>query len=331
MTWQSDAPVDGRLPAVDVSAPRAVFCPFPARISPHAARGQRYAVAWATRHGLLPTQRERAAFARARFATLMARAYPEASQADLCLAVCWLTVTFMLDDHLETALGRDPAGQREVADQILGYLDGDRLPDALGLPLAGALDDVWIRTRLRAGAGWRGRLVGHIAEYLAANEWEAENRRRGRVPPLGEYVRMRRQSAATAMFFDLAEALGGHEPATDPDAEAGLALLRRCADNVVAWFNDLVSWPKEAARGDPHNLVLVVHHQLRMPLADAVGYVIDRHDREVRSFVAAGREFSYRRPDRRRLVTGLEHWIRANVDWSRESGRYAAPDDPSAI
>jgi hypothetical protein len=329
MTWRGDVPVDGRLPVVDISSIPAVFCPFPPRVSPHAAWVQRYSVAWATRHGFLPTPRDQSAFARARFASLMARAYPDASQADLCLAVCWLTFTFMLDDHLETVLGREPERQRALAAQILGYLRGGRVPDDLDQPLASALDDVWIRTRLRAGAGWRERLIGHVAEYLAANEWEAGNRSQGRFPPIGEYVRMRRQSAATAMFFDLAEALGGHEPETDPYAEAGLALLRRYADNVVAWFNDLVSWPKEAARGDPHNLVLIVHHELRMSLAEAVDYVVSRHDREVRSFVAAAREFS-RRPDVSRLVRGLEHWIRANVDWSRESGRYA-PLEPSSI
>lgn len=330
MTWRGEVPVDSRLPTVDVSTAPTVFCPFPARVSPHAAWVQRYAVAWATRQGFLPTPRDQAAFARARFASLMARAYPDASQADLCLAVCWLTFTFMLDDHLESALGRDPERQRALAGQILGYLRGGRVPGDLPPPLASALDDVWIRTRLRAGARWRERLIGHIAEYLVANEWEAGNRRRARIPPIGEYVRMRRRSAATAMFFDLAEALGGHEPVTDPYAEAGLVLLRQYADNVVAWFNDLVSWPKEAARGDPHNLVLIVHHERRMSLADAVGYVIARHDREVRSFVAAAREFGHGRPEVQRLVTGLEHWIRANVDWSRESGRYAAPE-PSSI
>src|SRR5919199_1168158 len=96
----------------------AVFCPFPPRVSPHAAAVHRYAVAWATRHGFLPTSREQSAFAQARFATLMARAYPDASYADLCLAVSWLTVTFILDDYLETTLGRAPDIQRELAEEI---------------------------------------------------------------------------------------------------------------------------------------------------------------------------------------------------------------------
>src|SRR3954471_7842675 len=101
--------VVGAEPATTVPA---VFCPFPARVSPHLPSVHRYAIAWATRHRLLRTPGERATFARARFAALMARAYPDASYPDLCLAVSWLTVTFNLDDHLETTLGRTPDTQR---------------------------------------------------------------------------------------------------------------------------------------------------------------------------------------------------------------------------
>jgi hypothetical protein len=310
--------------SLTVTAP-AVFCPFLPRISPDALRVQRYADDWATRHGFLPTERDRVAFNRARFAYLMARAYPDASYSDLCLAVSWLTFTFMLDDHLETALGRAPDRQQRLADQMIEYLGGGRAPLALSGPLAGALADVWGRTRARTGPAWRERFVGHVAQYLAANAWEADNRSRDRVPSVTEYVRMRRHTAATAMFFDLAEALADLESMDDHATEAWLALLRLHADNVVAWFNDLVSWPKEAAEGDRHNLVLVVQQELRLPVADAVRHVTDRHDREVRAFVAVS-DAVPARPQARRAAAGLEYWIRANVDWSRETGRYAPTD-----
>jgi hypothetical protein len=272
---------------------------------------------------LLPTARERATFARARFAGLMARAYPDATLADLCLAVSWLIFAFMLDDHLEIAVGRSPRDQRALADDVLGYLRHGAPPVTLGDPLTGALVDVWTRTRARTGPGWQTRFVPHVAEYLAANAWEADNRRRGRIPPVAEYTRMRRHSAATAMFFDLAEVLGKAEPVSSRYGQAGLALLRRHADNVVAWFNDLVSWPKEAAAGDPHNLVLVVRHELGLSLVEAIRHVVDRHDGEVRAFIAAGAMFRRQQPEMHGMIDALEHWMRANVDWSRESGRYA--------
>jgi hypothetical protein len=44
--------------------------------------------------------------------------------------------------------------------------------------------------------------------------------------------------------------LGHPSGSTWPPTRGLLLLLRLHADNVVAWFNDLMSWPKEAAGGD---------------------------------------------------------------------------------
>jgi hypothetical protein len=314
----------------------AVFCPFSPRISPHVAEVQRYAVEWAVRHRLLTDLPARAAFARARFAHLIARAYPDAGYADLCLAVAWLTFTFQLDDYFETTLGMRPGHQREAGAVLLSYLLADdpvldgtaltaALTAALGRPLAGGLTDIWSRTTARTGARWRSRFVGHIGQYLAANAWEADNRAAGQVPGIEEYLQMRRHSAATAQFFDLIEVFGGAELSAELSADPQLRALRRSADNVVAWFNDLVSWPKERAIGDPHNLVLVVQRQERLSTAAAIRRVVARHDEEVRRFVAVRAQL---RPAVRAapgvewLVTGLTQWIRGNVDWSAESGRY---------
>ena len=54
----------------------AVLCPFTPRLSPHVDLVQRWSLHWATQHGLLDRPGARAAFARARFANLMARTYP---------------------------------------------------------------------------------------------------------------------------------------------------------------------------------------------------------------------------------------------------------------
>jgi hypothetical protein len=137
---------------------------------------------------------------------------------------------------------------------------------------------------------------------------------------------MRRHTAATALFFDLIEVFGDAELPPAAAAHPALACLRRRADNAVAWFNDLVSWRKELAAGDPHNLVLVVRDQTGAGLARAVGTVAAWHDAEVRAFRRVGSVLEpalLAQPGVRALVDGLAHWLRANVDWSAESGRYA--------
>jgi hypothetical protein len=308
--------------------PPAVFCPFVPRISPYVAELQRFVVEWAARHRFLADSASRARFAGARYASLIARAYPNAEYTDLCLAVAWLAFTFELDDELEGTAGFE---QRKVATDIAGYLRAGVVPSwRLAGALAGALVDVWRRTIVRTGAGWRDRFVDHVCEYLEANAWEADNRTAGRAPGVDEYLTMRRYSAATAMFFDLIEVFGDLS-CSGASGSAALA-LRRHADNAVAWFNDLVSWPNELTRGDPHNLVLVLHREYRLPLAGAVELAVAWHDREVRAFVEARSALGPAVTPAVALATaevvapiadGLAYWIRANVDWSAESGRYA--------
>jgi hypothetical protein len=312
-----------------------VFCPFPPRCSPHVDELTRFAMWWATRHGFLADSERTGAFARSRFARLVARVYPDASLPDLYLAMCCLTLVVMLDDHLETVLGHEPVRQRRAAAEMVAFLKdpppGDRWPAprvltrSLGRPLAGAVADVWALVTARTDPAWQERFVAHVAAYLEANAWEADNRRTGRTPTMDEYARMRRDSSATELFFDLVEALAP-EPLT-PEALAGAngavtRTLRGHAHHAVAWFNDLVSWRKELQAGDRHNLVLVVRHELRLSLPDAVRYVVECHDAQVHAFVAT-RAMLGPEPGVQALADGLAHWIRGNVDWSRETGRYA--------
>ncbi|HLL68525.1 MAG TPA: hypothetical protein VK453_22835 [Micromonosporaceae bacterium] len=307
----------------------AVLSPFRPRLSPHVTELERSAVEWATRQGLIAGPAIRR-YARARFARLIARTYPDAPPTALSLATAWLTTVFALDDHLETALGRDPARQREIRALLLDHLGGavtvEPLAAAVGAPLSRALAVVWARTAAAAGPAWRERFRTHLADYLAGNVWEAENRATGRVPGVPEYLRMRRSTAATAIFFDLIEVFGGVELTPAAAADPAVLALRRHADNVVAWFNDLVSWPKELARGDVHNLVLVLARNTGVALPEAVRTVVAWHDAEVTEFLRA----RHRLPAALRatagvepMVAGLTYWIRGNVDWSRESGRYA--------
>jgi hypothetical protein len=323
-----------------------VFCPFPPSCSQHLDDLTRFAMWWAARHGFLDDTAKTGAFARSRFASLVARVYPDASLPDLYLAMCCLTLVVMLDDHLETVLGAEPEGQRQAGAEVLAFLrqpprDRQRplgqpwpvpsvLTSSLGRPLAGAITDVWTRISARTTPTWRERFIEDVAAYLAANVWEAENRRADRTPTVDEYVRMRRHSSATGLFFDLVEALGDISLAPHSLADPQVRALREHARNAVAWFNDLVSWRKEMLVGDRHNLVLVVRHQFSLPLPDALRMVVERHDEQVRAFVAVRAALTAapeREPGVRALADGLAHWIRGNVDWSRATGRYSGAVD----
>jgi hypothetical protein len=329
-----------------VAAPRvpmpSVFCPFPPQIAPTVADVHRYAVQWATRHRLLDSPRARGHYAAAKFANLMARCYPAASLEDLCLATGWLTMLFHLDDFLESALGREPKRMRPALRRLLSALrdapDGRVAPgalphDELGRPVCDALTDVWRRTAPRVSPLWQARFLGHIGDYLEGNIWEAANRAAPRVPSVGEYRTMRRHSAATAMFFDLIEPFRSVELPPSVLADATFLALRRAADNAVAWFNDLASWPKEAAAGEVHNLVLVLSHHHRLTVEDAVYQAVVDHDAEVHTFVTLRDQLDAtpvgKHPAVQAVVTDIAHWIRGNIDWSQESARYSIETIPT--
>lgn len=306
----------------------AVLCPFVPRLSPHVDLVQRWSLHWATRHGLLDRPGARAAFARARFANLMARTYPDASPADLRLATAWLITVFALDDRLERAGG--PAETRRLVAEAGEVItsDGDGGGDSAGLR---ALSEVWRRTLPRVGPAWRARFVGHVGDYLEATVWEAGNRAANRPPPVDEYRTMRFRTAAIDMFFDLIEPMHGVELTADVFADPDFAQMRRSAGMITAIFNDLVSWPKEEAAGDHHNIVLALRHERHLPVEAAVRVAVAEHDTLVGDFVAARERFAAgplaADPAVAAVAGDFAHWIRGNVDWSMESGRYTLSDD----
>jgi hypothetical protein len=318
----------------------AVFCPLLPKISPHAGEVQRSAVHWATRHGLLERPGAQRAFAGAKFANLMARAHPSARVAELALATDWLTVIFALDDLLETGLVVEPARMRAGNEALLAWLstgEADRMHkvrEAFGRPIAAAIADAWRRTLPRTGPAWRARFAEHVGEYLHGTVWESGNRAQGRLPSVAEYLAMRRHSAATEMFFDLIEPVHGVELPAEVVADPRYDAVRRTAGTVIGLFNDLISWRKEMAVGDRHNIVFIVGEERDLPLSAAVGAAVAEHDAQVAAFLAA-RDALERAcgapgaadPAVRIGLADIGHWLRGNLDWSLESGRYAADLD----
>jgi 5-epi-alpha-selinene synthase len=308
----------------------AVFCPLLPRISPHADEVQRCGLHWATRHGLLERPGAQAAFAGARFANLMSRAHPTAGIAEVALATDWLIAIFALDDLLETALVAEPDRMRAGIEDLLTRLRADKAPGSVyfGRPIAASLADVWRRTTPRVSDEWRARFVEHIADYLHGTVWESGNRARNTLPTVAEHLAMRRHSAATEMFFDLIEPVHGIELPAGVLADEHFRSLRRHAGTVIGLYNDLISWRKEMAVGDLHNIVFIVGRELGLAPADSIGAAVAEHDKQMAAFLAARDALALgpwgADPTVRTAAADVAHWVRGNLDWSFESGRYPA-------
>lgn len=299
---------------MDVVLPH-LYCPFASRISPHAEALEATNLAWLDLLRLVPSVR---VVERAQFGRLAARAYPDASLDTLAIAAAWATWLFLRDDQCdEGGISSDPAAMRALADHQIDVLAGQRTSrgdDALTT----ALVDLRERMRVRGGGKWMARFLANVQDYFDAGVWEAENRAHRRVPDVNTYVRLRDMTGAVRTCFDIFELAEG-PLAIEARSDTRVLRLMTLANRAICWSNDLFSIHKELAHGDVHNLAIVLQRETNVSLQDAVGAAARMHDDVIRLFEHHADLVS---PAYRPFVDALEGWIRANLDWSIETGRY---------
>jgi hypothetical protein len=193
-------------------------------------------------------------------------------------------------------------------------------------PHATALANLRARITRLGGRERLGRFVGPLVDYFDACVWEAENRARGRIPAMPEYIAMRRHTGGVLTCLAIADVIDGIRPSLADQQDPRVRRLIEIANDAICWSNDIFSAEKEMLQGDVHNLVLVVRHVRGCELEAAIEHVAHMHDEIIREFEVLETGLN---PDQRlrRFVDALKTWVRANLDWSIESGRYA----PSSV
>ncbi len=312
----------------------ALYCPIPSAIHPQVAAIQHHSLQWVRDFGLIAGDVAAERFAAAKFGWLAARAYPWTGLAEAAIVVDWNVWLFLLDDQCdEGGIGSDPAGLRAYCAALSAILrDPDAAPGAE--PLARALRDVWGRMRARSAPDWQARFLKDADEYFAACVWEATNRAEGITPTVEEYIYYRPLTGALITDVDLIELTEHLNLPEDARLHPVVQALTAMANNVVCWSNDIISLEKEMRRGDVHNLVLAIRQRDQCSLPDAVARAAAMHDTEVRRFLATEAELPAFTPavtaDLRRYVAVLRAWMRGNLDWATDSGRYRPPAEVAA-
>jgi hypothetical protein len=96
--------------------------------------------------------------------------------------------------------------------------------------------------------------------------------------------------------------------------------------NIVCWSNDIISLEKERQSGDMHNLVIAVRHERHCSWQEAVDCVAEMHNAEVQKFVQLAQRLPRFDADidaeLARYVGILRAWMRGNLDWAFDTGRY---------
>lgn len=278
---------------------------------------------------LLPDAASRRKFLAMDFQRLGALAYPFASVAAATLATNWLVWLFAWDDDCDrTPMGRDPAEMRRRFSQYLDVFHRRPLPASVP-PLVLALDHLVSRMFVAAGASWLAGFTRLVEDYFDSCLWESENRQRGEAPSLEEYLERRLTSGAVYTVFELFAMTSNTDLPAEVCKTPAMAELSRAANNIICWSNDLFSFKKEVARGDVHNLVILLMESRGLGAHQAMLAAADIHDQEIARYLVLESRLPAYGDQRDAQIASycrqLRAWIAANYEWSLGTYRYHAP------
>lgn len=300
-----------------------LFCPFPAAMSPHAAVVDRQVIEW-VRRWYRPDTLGYDQLSALHLGLLAARTHPTATCEALQLVTDWCAWLFLHDDFCdESLLSSQPDRLAAWHERLIAIMhDAPANIPATGL-IAG-FSDVWGRTTNNAPQAWIARFRASMVSFFAASSWEATNRQQGQAPDVSTYMLQRPFTSGMYMYIDLIDPM--YDFTFAPAVLAHLQHLREHTARAACWVNDIISCPKELARGDQHNLVIALMDRGALSPADAMRQAAAIHDREVRAFLMAEAQLPIwddaTHSEVQRYCAILRAYMRGNLDWTSQAARY---------
>lgn len=301
------------------------ICPISAQINPHVEELQQRTIAWADRFQLLPDARAYQRFQAGKFWILVARCYPNAAIDDLAIVAYWDTWGFYLDDITDDGpMGRNPQQLAPIFADLLTILRGGSVQDRT--PLFLSFGEVCDLIKAQTTPQWQAHFVETMTDCFSAYLWEATNRANGAIPTIQSFIPNRRLTSGLPSHLDLAD-ITEHivlEPSVLQHPQ--VLELTTLANDSICLANDVFSLAKEQDSQDFHNMVMLVAYYDHCSIQSATEQVVEMHNAKVRSYLALEEQL----PDFGATVNGelkkyvgiLRSWMRGNLDWSQDTGRY---------
>ncbi|TFK49130.1 terpenoid synthase [Heliocybe sulcata] len=296
-------------------------CDFPLRSNDHCARASKESEEWFLRGANLNKHR-RAAFLALKAGSLTSTCYPHAPYHELRVCCDFMNYLFHLDDLMDDMKNSSTWSLR---DEVIGVL---REPDMYksSSRVGRMTKDFWVRLSASATFGVESRFIKTFDAFFKAVTQQALDRQKGRIPDLESYIIMRRDTSGCRPCWALIE-YANHLAIPDEVMEHPLLVsLGDAANDLVTWSNDIFSYNAEQARGDTHNMIVVVMQQKRMSLQDAVDFVGSMCRQSIDRFIDDRAQLPSWGPGIddavARYVQGLADWIVGSLHWSFDSGRY---------
>ncbi|MBK8257295.1 MAG: hypothetical protein IPK82_32050 [Polyangiaceae bacterium] len=302
--------------------------------NPNAAAIEAQALMLAQKFGLV-TPQNRNRFAA--FNSIVGYTYPTADIERGLANAQWSNWLFFFDDMHDEDLERcrDIARVERSMDHYLDLLLNGGFSRAK-TPLDDLTVDLHERLRAFGGDEWLKRFCASAASYLKLGVLKAvANWARNSMPNLDGYLIQREHDSSMHACIDMIEIAEGIRISDEVRELPAMSRARRACATTVAYFNDIVSYPKEVliAR-NPNNLIHVLISDQKLNLYQAILFAVDVVNQCTMDLLTAEEELkqipSANTPEVEAYLRGMKHWQRGNIEWSLEGERYASPWSPIA-
>lgn len=291
---------------------------------------------WPQSYGLLDGKAAVRRHAGARYADLAARFYPDAAGDDLDLGVDLMSWFFLFDDLFGGPEGEDPTRARALVESVAQVLRRPAAPS--DVPVVRAFSDLWRRSCDGMSPQWRRSTQRSTGAPISPGT--SPRRYTGSAtscPRSRNICCCAGRTIGVYPTVDLAERIGRFEVPEHVYADNVPKAIRHVAAEVDTIHNDLCSVEKEEARGEIHNLLLILESgdgaRVPRPLRRCAMFR-SRTERflvleaELPALCDSLRLTEAQRVSVRRLADSLRAVMRGDYDWAEQSGRYANENIP---
>jgi len=300
--------------------------PCSRHVNPHYAELKEESDTWI--EGLKPFDNPKLlkAYLRCDFPLLAALCYPRMNRDGLRTACDMVNLFFTFDEFTDVA---DDETAQKLGDIVLDALHNPRKPRPEGESAVGEVArQFWDRLSAKASKTYLTRALPLWEKYVHATIQEAKDRNPGYIRDIDSFMELRRHTAGGAicaalnfLFTDI------------PDEILDHPTMRRLTElfvDVLIHENDIVSYQKEDAADEPHNMLTVYMHASKVSLQEAIDWSETEIDRCVEEFVQLQKQHFWNDPALDEVVggyiLGLGEVVKGHNSWAFERERYFGKD-----
>ncbi|KAK7060709.1 Anterior gradient protein 3 [Paramarasmius palmivorus] len=308
-------------------------CTFPLVYHPNGDAVAAQSVRWLDTSCHLLTSKRRKALYGLKAGELTAYCYNTASDERLRVVSDFMNYLFHLDNISDGMMTKDTD---VLADSVMNALwfpefyrptghDGKEQPEE-EINAGKLARDFWGRCIKDAGPGCQARFKETLELFFEAVNVQAKARDADTIPDLESYIDVRRDTSGCKPCWALIEYALGIDLPDYVVSDPVICALNQYTNDLVTWSNDIFSYNVEQARGDTHNMIVILMEYHDLDLQGAVDRVGEMCKETIDNFNEAREDIPSWGPEVddmvQRYVKGLQDWIVGSLHWSFMTTRY---------